>query len=240
MAWYLGIDVGFRNLALCIINPQQWIEYLNDTSNDPGIKLWKNLNLFDDPPTCCGTVKSGKQKGQPCSSLAKFKAAKDYYCSRHKPSSAKNFKPPNSKTVNVQKLKIKAFKELDQHRELLSKVGYVAIESQMRKNQKMKMFASGIEAYFLIRRGIDWLDQNRGNCVIRNSPAKNKLNHYSGPAIPAGHLRDPYRRRKYLAEKQTEYFLRNCPQVLDEYYLGASKKDDLADAFLHCTLAITL
>ena len=116
---------------------------------------------------------------------------------------------------------------------IFDNVEYIALESQPRFNQQMKMFAASIEAYFILRQHID----RNNNCIIRQSPAKNKLRNYHGEPIQVpGNIKGGYNVRKYLAKKQTEYYLSKSPNVLDKYYHNSKKQDDLADAFLHCLM----
>ena len=116
------------------------------------------------------------------------------------------------------------------------KGNYIVIENQPRINQKMKMFAAGLETYFIIRYHIDKEDSQLK--TIKPSSAKNKLKLYDGSFIVTDHIKDPYDKRKYLAQRHCEHFLERCPEVLEQYYTHNKKKDDLADAFLHCLWSI--
>ena len=242
MVLYAGCDVGIKNLAFCIIDADEWREFKAGVSDDPGIKLWVNLNLVGNPETCSGILKSGKKSGECCGKQARWvvesrglnEVCKEYYCGTHKEEWCTKYTPSKIKNLNMRLLKKKAFTELDKI-ELFNEVAHLAIESQPRIAQPMKMFGASIEAYFIIRQNVD---NPNPQCAIRASPAKNKLNMYDGPRIKVSHIKNPYDRRKYLAQKHTEYFLRRAPQVLNEYYYPSKKRDDLADAFLHCIMAI--
>ena len=235
MPLYAGVDIGIENLAFCIIDNKMWRKYDAGESDDPGIKMWINLNIVGDPETCEGIIKSGKKKGMRCGKRARWTLDTEYYCGIHKPEYSTVYKPPKIKNLNMRLLKKKAFTELD-NIELFNQVAHIAIESQPRINQQMKMFGARIEAYFIIRQNID--NPQSVLRAIRASAAKNKLSMYTGPKISASHIKNPYNRRKYLAQKHTEYFLRRAPDVLNEHYYPYKKRDDLADAFLHCILAI--
>ncbi len=243
MPLYAGFDIGIKTLSFCIIDTKEWKEYRARKSNNPGIKMWCILNIVGDPETCAGIIQSGKNKGSRCGKTAGWiletqglnRYYQEYYCGRHKPEYATVHKPAKIKNLNMRGLKKKAFVELDKI-ELFNQVAHIAIESQPRINQQMKMFGASIEAYFIIRQNID--NPHSALKAIRASPAKNKLSMYDGPQISVAHLKNPYDRRKYLAQKHTEYFLRRAPDVLAEYYFPNKKRDDLADAFLHCILAI--
>lgn len=235
MVLYAGFDVGIKNLSCCIIEATEWRAFKEGESNDPGIKLWVNLNLVGEPEKCIGIIKSGKKRGECCNKQASWVRDKEYYCGTHKNDECKKYAPSKIKNLNMRLLKKKAFEELDKIT-LFDKVAHIAIENQPRINQQMKMFGASIEAYFIIRQNID----NPDNVLraIRASPSKNKLKMYNGPNIDVSHIKDPYDQRKYLGEKHTEYLLQNAPNVLDEYYYPSKKRDDLADSFLHCILAI--
>ena len=243
MPLYAGFDIGIKNLAFCVIDSKEWKDYKAERSDDPGIKLWVNLNLVGDTATCTGIIKSGKKRNECCGKQASWVMENqdlegvhcEYYCGTHKSEWCTPYKPPRIKNLNMRLLKKKAFTELDKI-ELFNEVAHIAIESQPRINQQMKMFGASIEAYFIIRQNIDNVDQKLR--AIRASPAKNKLKMYTGPDIRVHHIKNPYDRRKYLAQKHTEYFLRRSPEILEDLYYPSKKRDDLADAFLHCILAI--
>lgn len=235
MPLYAGFDIGIKNLAFCIIDSDVWKSYIDGDSDDPGVVMWKNLNILGEPEICQGEIKSGKKKGEKCGKKAGWYNKEEYYCGTHKVEGCKKYSAPKIKNLNMRLLKKKAFEELDKI-ELFKDVKHIAIESQPRINQQMKMFGASIEAYFIIRLNIDNPDSKLR--AIRASPAKNKLKVYTGPPVNTAHIKDPYDKRKYLAQKYTEYFLERASDLLDDCYYPSKKRDDLADAFLHCVLAI--
>lgn len=215
---YAGIDIGILNLAICIIDSEEYINFINKNTTNPGIKLWKNINLLD-VKICNGILKSGTN----CECIASWHNKNGYFCGKHKNNTCKKYTRETSKNISLQKLKQRAFLELDKI-QLLKYVKTVSIEKQPRiATNKMKLFGDSIETYFIIRR-ID----NNTKIVIKNSSPKNKLKLYNGPYIDTSHITDSYKRNKYLAIKQVEYLLNN--------EIVGDKKDDLADAFLHCLL----
>lgn len=235
MPLYAGFDIGIKNLAFCIIESTEWLEYIKGNSENHGIKLWKNLNILGQSKVCNGIIKSGNKKGNKCNKLASWSLNDEYFCGTHKVDNCKKYKPPKVKTTNIKLLKQQAFQELDTF-DIFKQVEHIVIESQPRINQQMKMFAASIESYFIIRLNID--NKESKLKTIKNSPAKNKLSIYNGPNINTNHIKDPYDCRKYLAEKHTEYFLERSQDFLQEFYYSSKKKDDLADSFLHCILYI--
>jgi hypothetical protein len=70
---------------------------------------------------------------------------------------------------------------------------------------------------------------------VRFVPAYNKLLVYDGPYISCT-LKTPYSRRKFLAKKQTEYFISSMPNMAKQWknFFDSckSKQDDISDAFL--------
>lgn len=233
MPLYAGFDIGIKNLAFCIIDSAKWEKYNKcDEETDSGIILWKNLNLYDTIEKCSSIIKTGKLKNTNCNNNAFWVFDNIYYCGMHKNNNCKKYK---SKNNNINTLLQKAFRILDSY-SIFNEVYYIALETQPKLNQKMKMFATSIETYFIIRQQIDNKDNNLK--FIKNSPSKNKLKLYNGDPINNSHIKNPYNKRKYLAQKHTEFFLRKSPDLLKELYLCEKKKDDLADAFLHCIYAI--
>lgn len=238
MPLYVGVDVGIKNLAFCVIDAEKWEKYRDKESDDPGIVAWENLNIVGEAEKCQSSLQSGKRKGDACGKNAKWmegKTDKNYFCGTHKSQKCKKYTPPKMKNINMALLKKKAFIELDKFA-IFDRVNYIVIETQRRINQKMKMFGASIESYFIIRQQID--NDAAALRTIKASSAKNKLKMYDGPYIAVGHIKDPYDRRKYLAQKHTEHFLQRSPEILEKWYFPNKKKDDLADAFLHCIWAI--
>jgi hypothetical protein len=235
---YAGFDIGIKNLAFCIIDPIEWYNYRNSQSKTSGIKLWKNINLIDPDYKCTGLLKNNNICNKKASWVLETKlvdeTSYEYTCKLHKSEWATKLKKNKVNSYSIQKLKERAFKELDKI-DLFKQVKYIALETQPRINQQMKMFAASIESYFIIR---GFIDNNGILKRIIQSPAKNKLKLYKGPSIDTNHIKDPYDKRKYIAQIQTEYYLNKCPEELEEWYNNCKKKDDLADAFLHCILLI--
>lgn len=224
-----AFDIGIKNLACCIIDPEQWQSFQRGEAEDPGIMYWENLNLLGEPETCAALL---KKSGAPCGKTATWTDGEGHFCGTHRAEGMTAYKAPALKNVSMNVLKRAAFTTLDAL-PIFEQVTHILLESQPRINQKMKMFYAAIEAYFIIRYQID-----KTTCKsIKSSPAKNKLNSYKGPVIPCDHLKKSYDRRKYTAVKQTEHFLEKCPDLLEKF-LKNKKRDDLADAFLHCLLGL--
>jgi hypothetical protein len=231
---YAGIDVGAKNLAICIIDKNKWQSFKMNKSNDPGIIYWKIIDALGKGEYCCEIIKSGKTKGSLCDKKAIWKNNDNFYCGKHKPIEGKMYSAPKCSRYTMSFIKKQAFNELDKI-SILKSVNYIVIETQPRVNQQMKMFAAAIEAYFIIRYFIDMSGNLKS---IKSSPAHNKLKVYKGIEIDTSHINNPYAKRKYLAEKHTEKLLENGEDVLEKCFYVEKKRDDLADAFLHCVWAI--
>jgi len=235
MPIYAGIDIGAKNLAVCIIDSSIWKKYEKGQTDDVGIILWKNIDALGEGEKCNTIMKSGKVKGTLCNKKAIWVSNKCYYCGKHKPKEdCEKYISPKCNKFTMAEIKKKAFIELDKI-DIFKQVNHIRIETQPRINMQMKLFAASIETYFIIRNYID--NPNSNLKTIRNSPAHNKLKIYNGPPISVTHTKNPYTQRKYLGQKHTEYFISNSPKSLAEFY-SFKKRDDVADAFLHCLYAI--
>ena len=97
----LSIDVGMKNLAICLFSITANIEYK--------IKLWDVLNLCEEQNFICGEK---NKKGLPCNKNAKFLKNDKFYCKIH--AKNKNYKipPQELNPIKFKKLKVKEVKEL--------------------------------------------------------------------------------------------------------------------------------
>ena len=97
----LSIDVGMKNLAICLFTITDNIEYK--------IKCWDVLNLCEEQNFICGEK---NKKCQPCNKNAKFFKNDKYYCKIH--AKKKEYKvPPQELNPNkFKKLKVIKLKEL--------------------------------------------------------------------------------------------------------------------------------
>ena len=232
--YYVGFDVGIKNLAFCVIDKDQYTKYASKKSDDPGIVHWENINLLKSE-VCSGLIKSGKKKGDECGKTASFvESGNYYYCGQHKPESSKKYKQKTSKNQSTDYLMEIVFRALDLY-PIFGEVASIVIELQPRINPKMKTISNGIQAYFIIRQKIDNPESQLR--VVKYSSAKNKMKVYKGKIITSPQ-KTKYLRTKDIGEKHTELILERSPETLDRWYSHSKKKDDLADAFLHCCWSI--
>ncbi len=184
---------------------------------------------------CEKKLQSGKKKGSLCGKNASFYIKKSTYeiigyCKVH----CKNI--DNCKryyTVdNIGSLDLKKilFTELDKNTDLQN-VDYIGIEYQPKHaREKMKMLASAIHDYFILRCLIDKKNHQLKN--IKSIDAKNKLTMYEGPPLSC-HLKIQYDRNKWYAKEYCKWLLKKHKKIdWLNYFNKFPKKDDLADSFL--------
>lgn len=237
---YCGIDIGIKNLAICIIDPKKWLTFLNKNNSDTGIIYWECINLLNsDNGTCCGIFKSGKKKGQICNKKANKKTNNDsdssinYWCSTHAPENALNIKKIKVKNVELCKVMKLAFEKLDLLQDKFNLVKKIRIELQPGKlNPRMKTFSNAIYAYFIYKYQI----QHNTLKDIKFSNAKNK----SLVCEKFGLNINCKKTKKY--DRTKEMAVLAITELLGEYtpevFVISKKKDDLADSFLHTIFAI--
>ena len=88
----LSIDVGMKNLAICLFNITDDLNYK--------IKLWDVINLCNEKDYYCGEINNKTKKI--CNKKAKFTKNNKYYCKIH--AKNKDFKIPPPE-LNLKKLK---------------------------------------------------------------------------------------------------------------------------------------
>lgn len=231
-----SIDVGIKNLAICVLNGQTYQQSHGQTGI---IEFWKILDLTSKDPEskCCQyTFTRGKQAGKVCEKSASVLADDSVvYCKTHTNYAKKNHdkvkKAPGSckaKTLTLQDICTRLVTTLDRYiPDLIDGVDEVIIELQPTFNPKMKSLSTFIFSYFVTRGVVEHNTIQK----VRYISAKNKLRVYNGPFVECN-LKSKYAVRKYLSIRYTEYLIRNEPQVWKDYFESKSKADDLADCFL--------
>ena len=226
--YYIGWDIGIKNLGYCII------EQLSDKT-----ELIHDINIINliDPPTIykCSCINKN-------SSVCKGKVLyidkineNNKYCNKHyngfttkEQKMIKIIKPPKKcSKYSLEELGKKLFKTLDEHT-LFLKCENIIIENQpVLKNPTMKSIQIMLYSYFLIK--------NTNINIIKLVNASNKLKVYKGKipdsdSIYLSNIKDKYRRNKLTAILHTQLMI-NDKEKLD-YFNSHKKKDDLADAYL--------
>ena len=231
----LGIDVGLRNLSLCIMS--------KSNKGDYEILLWDNYNLLgNDPEICLGKTRTGIA----CSKFASVfnPATKEYFCKMHsKGVHVKNVpKCKNVKTYLIQDIaRIVLSKITEIHSEnkvVFSSISKVFIENQPKINNKMKIVST-----LILGKLTELLDNS---VAIRFISATNKLkigNIVCSDASKDG-TRGPkgYNNRKKLSVEYTRSFLKNNKvkdtETWSRHFENRKKLNDMADSlgFCICTL----
>ena len=98
----LSIDVGIKNLALCIL----------ETTKDSGfiIRYWDVINLFEDKIHLCEFNIKNKKEFKTCNKVAKYCKNNHFYCKTHAAKS--EYKLPTSDLNKYKRLRIDELKKL--------------------------------------------------------------------------------------------------------------------------------
>ena len=234
----LTIDVGLRNLAMCIMSSKDRSDI--STYN---IHLWDTFNTLDsDDYICSSFQKNGKVCGKKCG----FKYLKNneyvYSCKTHFPRELINSKNIDKKyhfkkkMVNdyllqdIAKIVLKRLQLIyDSNQALFNSVNQVLIELQPKVNQKMK-FTSHILYGKLVELYYD------SDTTIRFVRASQKLKAYTGPQVECN-LKGSYAKRKWLSIQYSKWFLENkfSNEQKNKWLSNlesSGKKDDMCDVFL--------
>ena len=126
----LSIDVGMKNLAVCLFSITDNIEYK--------IKLWDVLNLCEEQTFICGEK---NKKGLPCNKNAKFLKNDKFYCKIH--AKNKNYKipPQELNPIKFKKLKVKEVKELAKKYE-------IEFEKKIKKDDLILKITNYVNAHY--------------------------------------------------------------------------------------------
>ena len=226
--YYVGWDIGIKNLAYCII---EQCEDKTEIIHDLNI-----INLIDQPKlyNCSMTNKNTNK----CKGKALFfnKTKEDlYYCNKHynllsvkEQKDVKAIKPPKKcNKYSLEELGLRLFKTLDEN-PLFIECQYIIIENQpVLKNPTMKSIQIMLYSYFLIK--------NKNIQIIKLLNASNKLKVYKGDISKEdietiSKIKDKYRRNKMTAILHTSLMIKDTEKL--DYFNSHKKKDDLADAYL--------
>ena len=238
----LTIDVGLKNLAMCIMD------------NQYRIHLWDVYNILENEENeqkykCNGIIKS---TNKPCHYKCQYYFPKLEQenlnstewvssCKTHFPKSMKELekkyiiKQKKVKDYLLQTVAEKIMKSIDTiyntKKELFDTLTHICIELQPKVNQRMKFTSHIIYAKF-----VDLYKHYQPIVPIRFIRASQNLQAYKGPFIECK-LKSPYAKRKYLSVAYVKWYLEssilnnefNNHQKLLDKLLTHSKKDDLCD-----------
>lgn len=216
--YYLGWDIGIKNLAYCIVNEESIIKEINI------------IKLIDEELHICSC---NNKNGKKCTHKAIFKdKIGKNYCKRHSTDvkGLKKIKIKKCKNYSLEELGRNLFKKLDEN-SLFLDCEHIIIENQpVLKNPTMKSLQIMLYSYFLLK--------NKKMQSIQLVNACNKLKVYKGSLpteleVKIKKIKDKYRKNKMLAIEHAKIMMEKQPDVL-EYFSSHKKQDDLADAFLMC------
>jgi len=232
----VSIDVGVKNLAICVLAKSKngkvdilfwkWYNVLVDNDQTAPSNKGKKKKEKPDASTigkCINVIrKTGKQCGRPGPLNTRGRA----YCGVHDPGKKHNPQDtqewcygmlqnlPGISNHILQVMKGKIDENIIQ----------VVIEQQSMDNKKILLQSHLIYGHFVT------LFDNR--VPVRFVPAYNKLLVYDGPEVVCA-LKTAYAKRKFLAKRHTEYYLRELPTQWKTFFDSCkTKQDDISDAFL--------
>ena len=232
MSTVLTVDVGLRNLAMCIMKREE---------DNPLILLWDVYNLLnEDSFTCQELTLKGAVCGKKCGykHIDKETSLLKYTCKCHFPKSLLPICKGNLHSC----LLVKDYSLQDIAKAVIDKVNFIVksencilnvdeilIELQPKVNRKM-IFVSHI----IYGKFVDLFSTANKVPVIKFVRASEKLKCYTGPEIICT-LADSYSRRKWLSVEYTKWILKekcNHAQKWLEFLSGKSTKADMSDTFL--------
>ena len=210
----LCIDIGLKNLAMCIMN------------HDTTIKLWEVYNTIPEQ-LCSGVQKNGKICGKKCTMFSKNLG---YFCKLHSPKDTKPYKQKNSKTLGLQEIAQSLLNSLDtifyNNKTVFLELKKICIELQPKINPKMKFASHVVYTKFL-----ELYNKENASIDIKFIGASRKLKSLAKVE------KNTYAKRKVASVEYTKTFLQNiCKNGKEWFYKieDCKKKDDLADSLLMC------
>ena len=281
----LGIDIGIKNLAFCLL------EYDKNKENNP-IKLfndckenWCKINILENKEICCACDNCQASVNKYC----KVNSQTLYFCKTHNKAyyrkllslnptevlecddgskcehckscktkckfSINNYKLcPKHKDVWIKKLeeerklkeyklkvkdftgneiKIKMLEKLEEYSNILLKADIVCIENQGKftGGGGMKSYGEVIYTWFLLRGKV--YDSNIKDIVYSSATLKLKLKNKDDINKKIEEAKNKYKQRKISSVEECEIICKEENEEWLEILNDYSKKDDMADAFLH-------
>ena len=230
----LSIDVGIKNLALCLVN------FSDNSIENHKIEYWGIINLAEDildkQLKCCVT-----RKGTICNKFAcnkiilenktlgfcNLKTCQKELNSTYNKKQIKKNKLLTTKDISLQDIGKMVFNKIEKL-EFFSEIDTVLIENQpVLKNPTMKSVQMLVYSYFLYKSEL-----NKQSIEINLFNAGKKLKIYDGPKIDTSNIKDNYKKRKFLSEKYCKYFLEKYNKNYLDFFSKNKKKDDLSDCYL--------
>lgn len=229
----LCIDIGLRNLSMCIMNS----EY--------EILLWDLYNVLDsDDHHCVSLFKNGKTCNRKCTMKYKYDETETRYtCKTHFPkhiikNKSNDFKKKNIDEYLLQDIAqafIQKIQDIyDSNLEIFTSITNILIELQPKVNRKA-IFTSHI----LYGKFVELYKHT--SIPIRFVRASQKLKAYNGPPITCK-LKGAYAQRKWFSVQYGTWFLNNkfSKEQQDKWLPTLTGKlDDRTDCLLMAINSIT-
>lgn len=241
----LCIDVGIRNLAMCIQRP---LKGKKDISGYE-IQLWGVYDIINDgiDAECVGVKKSGDF----CGKTASYKTVNSeqselFYCKTHFPKGTviekcnhhkkKLIKDYDNQDI-IKKVLLRIEKIYNDNLEVFNGLSSILLELQMSCNPSMKLVSHVIYGKYVDLQLNCPPESEFSKATIKFVRASQKLKAYTGPPIECT-LKGEYAKRKWLSIQYTRWILENqiCPEQCNIWlpFLDGSKtKADLTDCFLY-------
>ncbi len=221
----LGIDVGIKSLAMCVM------------TSDKEILYWDTVNLFGCNKECCGIT----VKGDTCGKNASLVHSGNYYCKTHcKEKSAKKYKEVNVKSINFQELVKVIMSGLENilvtNYSIFSTVTNVYIEFQPKINNKMKF-----SSHIIFGKFVEFYSRIENNETLVKFMTANKKTKLSRQP---GFYTSCYKQRKNDSVAFIQDYIKSInPSTQDndawiEKFKVHKKKDDLADAMCYSLIGL--
>lgn len=232
----LSVDIGIRNLSLCIMSATDKTDIKTYT-----IHLWGVFDTLDSEEHSCNEKqKSGKICGKKCGYKYKLEDKTIHTCKTHFPKTIKInksniFKMKLIKDYLLQDIVTIFIKKVDEiyntNKVLFDQLTHILIELQPTINPSMKCISHVLYGKFVEI----FLDKK---VVIKFIRASTKLRAYTGPPIVCK-LKGLYAQRKWLSIQYAKFFLENKfnKDQKDKWlnlFTNSKKADDKSDCFLYC------
>ena len=258
----LSIDVGIKNLALCVMESVKAEPHYN-------IKYWEVINLCNEQNIMC-SIESNNKK---CLKQAKFVKNNINYCKQH--ASKTDYKIPTSELNKYKRLKLEELKTLAKEYGIIYDKPETKINLQrgIEKHMADSVFQNIstikcnefnlVDVGRIIKIKLDELDELKKIDIleidvilienqispIANRMAiiqgmitqyylmknKNKINYISGAnklRLFIGNKKTTYNQRKKISIEITNKLLKDNKYEWNEFFNKHKKRDDLADCFL--------
>lgn len=211
----LGIDIGIKNLSICISNKEFDISY------------WEVIDLIQEVNEKCE-----KCKCKASYSCAAREGVVFYSCKRHKNETSVLIKKKKVKSYKIQDIVFKLIQKLNEILQLtqFSEVSKVKIELQPKFNPKMKMISHAVYTKL-----IEFYDNSIPISFISGKKKFETI--FKDTSFKTTNLQwsNTYANRKKIAIEYITFKLRMAKRICElEKLEGSPKKDDLCDAMILC------